>query len=74
LCPGLGEKQGIYRVTLTGQVRILSWWDRTGDPRGQSNSNLLGYGFSDHREMIEQAKKQFPKIMARQTTLEPESL
>jgi hypothetical protein len=73
-CPVLAnQNQGIYKVSIVPPMMIMSWWDRTGDPRPGSNSNLIGVGYTNPIEIIEDARKQFPKTMGRQPKLEPES-
>jgi hypothetical protein len=73
LCPGGNERQGVYRVTKTGPVMIVSWWDRTGDSRPGSNSNLIGIGYDNAEDMIAAARVPFRRTMERQPKLEPES-
>ena len=65
-------KQGIYKVSSVPPVMIISWADYTVDQRGNSNSNIVGIGYFGSHEMLEDAQKQFPNFMARQTILEPE--
>jgi len=69
--PAGPEVTGIYQLhliatTKVGLIKILGWWDRSVDDRGQSNSNLIGIGYSDADEMIDDAYLLFPKTMSRQ--------
>jgi len=64
--PGDTNKQGLYQVNTIPPFMIVSWWDYTGDSRGNSNSNLIGTGFSSAEEMIDAAVTKFPRTMARQ--------
>lgn len=69
--PAGNEEQGIYLLsflgtTKVGFIKIVAWWDRTGDSRPQSNSALIGIGYADAEEMIDDAILLFPKTMARQ--------
>lgn len=61
------RKAGIYQINSVPPLLIVSWWDYTGDERPGSNSSLIGRGFKDAEEMIDDAIKQFPKIMGRQS-------
>lgn len=57
---------GLYNESIVNPVRIVAWWDRSGDKRPGSNSVLIGYGYGSGEEMIEDAIKLFPKQMGRQ--------
>jgi hypothetical protein len=46
----------------------LGWWDRSGDSRGNSNSNLIAEGLFTAKEMISLGQEYFPEIMRRQPT------
>jgi hypothetical protein len=69
--PAGPEVQGLYQLSLiattkVGLMKIIGWWDRSVDNRGQSNSALIGIGYIDAEEMIDDAYLQFPKTMGRQ--------
>ncbi len=64
--PGTTKKQGLYLVSHVPPVMIVSWWDYSVDKRPRSNSNLIGMGFSNAEEMIDEAMQIFPEIMNRQ--------
>lgn len=69
--PAGPEAQGLYQLSLiattrAGLIKIIGWWDRSVDDRGQSNSALIGIGYADAEEMIDDAYLQFPKTMGRQ--------
>lgn len=64
--PGSTFDQGKYQVSIVPPVMIVAWWDYTVDKRPGSNANLIGYGFNDAEEMIDEAYKLFPRIMNRQ--------
>ncbi len=65
------KQQGVYQVSIVPPVIIVAWHDYTGDSRPGSNSALVGYGYRSAEEIIEAAKLQFPKVMARQPELKP---
>lgn len=60
------REQGLYQVNSVPPLTIVSWWDYTGDSRRNSNSNLIGTGFTSAEEMIDAAVKKFPRTMSRQ--------
>jgi hypothetical protein len=45
----------------------LSFWDRSGDKRGNSNSTFIAYGDHDFDAMVAIAKEHFPTIWERFT-------
>lgn len=63
--PGI-TTQGIYNDVVVDKVRIVSWWDYTGDKRPGSNSNLVGVGYESAEQMIDDAINKFPQAMSRQ--------
>lgn len=69
--PGNTARQGIYQVSIVPPVIIVAWHDYTIDSRPGSNSNLIGMGYENAQEMIDDAIKKFPHIMSRQPGLEP---
>lgn len=75
--PTNNKAQGIGKVTKEGTVYVIAWHDYTVDKRGGSNSNIIGYGYSEDpntavQEMWEDFKQQYPRFFARQT--EPVSI
>lgn len=62
------ERDGLslYNESIVPPVRIVAWWDRSGDKRPGSSSTLVGYGYDSAEEMIDEAYKLFPKQMNRQ--------
>lgn len=60
-----------YLAWICPLCKIVAWWDTTGDSRPGSNSVLIGIGYIDFEEMIDDAYLQFPKIMSRQTRPKP---
>lgn len=62
--PGLPE--GVYNECIIPPLRVLAWHDYSVDKRGNSNSALIGYGYSSADEMLDDAAKKFPSVMNRQ--------
>lgn len=58
--------QGVW-FYLAGYM-ILSWWDRSGDTRGASNSAIIlrDDGTVTWQEFVDRAKSAFPEVFARQ--------
>lgn len=48
----------------TGQT-IVAFWDRSGDPRGNSNSAFVAEGKHTFEAVMEEARKQFPHVFDR---------
>ena len=44
---------------------VVSWWDRSGDSRGGSNSAFLAIGRRPFAEMLEMARAAFPREITR---------
>jgi hypothetical protein len=68
----LGESrqvQGECVLTQKDGWTALSFWDRTGDTRGNSNSNFFFEGIYTFEQMVELSKQYFPEIMNRVGTL-----
>ncbi len=59
-------EMGKYNDCIVPPLRIVAWWDYSLDKRGNSNSNLIGYGYSSAEEMIDDAYKRYPSVMNRQ--------
>lgn len=69
--PGGNQTEGIYNDCTIPPLRIVSWWDRSIDKRIGSSSTLIGFGYSNAEEMLDDATKQFPSVMARQPRPKP---
>lgn len=65
LCPKDSDVQGRAIIHHKDQWTALSFWDRSVDRRGGSNSNFLAEGTHTFDEMVAIAKENFPEIMAR---------
>jgi hypothetical protein len=68
--PAGTDEQSKYQLsyictTKADFIKIVSWWDRTGDSRPGSNSSLIGIGYSSAEEMIDDAYVYFPMTMGR---------
>lgn len=57
--------EGLAKVTHLNGWTILSFWDRSVDSRGGSNSTFLEQGTLTFDEMVAKAKEVFPTIWAR---------
>lgn len=64
------QTQGWYRMATQYIVglkwTVLAWWDRTGDQRFGSNSQLWAHGEHSLKEMAQLLVTQFPLIAGRQ--------
>jgi hypothetical protein len=67
LCPkGTGyEVEGEAALHKKDGFTAISFWDRSGDSRHQSNSSFIAQGDFTFGQMLELAKQHFPQIMAR---------
>lgn len=65
LPPMLPEEEGRASLAQINGWTVLSFWDRSGDPRGKSNSNFFVKGRLGFAEMVEKSKYYFPHIWAR---------
>lgn len=59
------EREGICALTHFKDWTVLSFWDRSGDKRGKSNSTFLLPGMLGQQEALDAAKAAFPIIFAR---------
>lgn len=64
--PGTKQSEGEYQETNVGNFKIVAWWDRSVDKRPGSNSALVGIGYENAEEMLNDAYKQYPSVMNRQ--------
>lgn len=69
LAPEGGQHQGLALLHKKDGWTAIGFWDRTGDSRGNSNSNFFAEGDFTFDEMVELAKKHFPAIMKRIGTI-----
>lgn len=65
LCPGGREIQGQALIHYKAGWTALSFWDRSVDARGNSNSNFLAHGTLTFEEILRLAKERFPEVFAR---------
>lgn len=52
-------------TTIRAPWSCLAWWDRTGDPRPNSNSALVAEGTCSSCVILDAARLAFPSVMAR---------
>lgn len=69
--PGSTREQGLYQVCVVPPVMIIAWWDYTQDGRSGSNSALVGYGFKNAEDMLDEMKLIFPTAYGRQERPRP---
>lgn len=65
LCPTGQEIEGVCAIHHKDGWTALSYWDRSIDNRGKSNSNFFAEGIFTFNEMIEIAKKYAPTVINR---------
>lgn len=69
LCPpGRYEEnqpEGVAVLTFKDGWTALSFWDRSVDRRGNSNSNFIAEGAFNFNQMVEIAQTHFPKVWKR---------
>lgn len=69
---GTEAPQGVATLVHLNGWTVLSFWDRTGDNRPNSNSNFLLRGVLDFGSAVERARAAFPRIWERFTfTVQP---
>lgn len=59
------EPEGLCALTHFEGWTIVSFWDRSGDKRGKSNSNFLLPGTLGQQEALAAARAAFPALFAR---------
>jgi hypothetical protein len=64
LCPEL-QQQGAAILHQKNGWTAIGFWDRTGDTRGNSNSNFIVEGTYSFEEMCELAKESHPALWNR---------
>lgn len=65
LCPEGPQHQGIVKLTQKDGWTAIGFWDRSGDARGNSNSNFLIHGTYTFDEMCKLAAEQYPELWKR---------
>ncbi len=65
------QTQGLARLCHRNGWTALSLWDRTGDPRGGSNSAIVAEGLHDFDTMVKLFAETFPALWARITGAGP---
>lgn len=65
--PPQDKKQPLGAATLTHHNgwTVLAMWDRSVDPRFNSNAAFIARGAHDFAEMLELAREHFPSVLAR---------
>ena len=64
-CPLGAQVEGLCVLTQLEGWTMLSFWDRSGDKRGNSNSNFLFPGTLGQQEILDAARSTFPELFAR---------
>lgn len=59
------EPQGVCALHYKDGWTAISFWDRTGDSRGNSNSTFFIEGTYDFEAMKKMATEQYPEIISR---------
>lgn len=65
LCPEGGQAQGYAILHQKNGWTAIGFWDRTGDSRGNSNSNFFVHGTHTFEEMQELIQVAFPELYLR---------
>jgi hypothetical protein len=65
LCPEGPQYQGVAKLTQKDGWTAMGFWDRTGDSRGNSNSNFIVQGTYTFDEMVKLAQEAYPLIWKR---------
>jgi hypothetical protein len=65
LCPDGPQHQGVAKLTQKDGWTAIGFWDRTGDERGNSNSNFIVRGTYTYDEMVKLAQEAYPLIWKR---------
>lgn len=65
LCPENGQAQGAAVLHQKNGWTAISFWDRTGDSRGNSNSNFFVEGTYSFDEMCKLAQDAYPALWKR---------
>lgn len=65
LAPAGTQYQGIAKLHQKDGWTAIGFWDRTGDERGNSNSNFVVRGTYSFDEMCKLAQEQWPELWKR---------
>lgn len=65
LCPEGPQVQGLAKLHQKDGWTAIGFWDRTGDARGNSNSNFIVRGTYTFDEMCKLAEEQYPELWKR---------
>jgi len=65
LCPKGAQIEGKALIHYKDGWTALSFWDRSVDMRGNSNSNFLADGKFTFEQMVEFAYQNFPEVTRR---------
>jgi len=65
LPPNLPQTQGRTELIHLQEWTIITFWDRTADTRGKSNSAFVIRGHLDFTEAIKVTKEHYPQIWER---------
>lgn len=66
-CPPGSQVQGPAMMRHHDGWTVMSFWDRSGDHRGNSNTNFLYRGKCTFEEMCALAAAEFPEVWGRLT-------
>jgi hypothetical protein len=66
LCWGIGV-EGLARVTRRGKWTAIAFWDRSSDPRPNSNSAFIARGDLTFEQVVRIARHRYPEIWKRFT-------
>lgn len=66
LAPKLKDQpQGLVKVHYKDDWTSVSFWDRSGDSRGNSNSNFIMPGLLKPEQVLDRAREAFPHLFRR---------
>lgn len=65
LLPNGEEVEGRVQRSVINGWTVLSFWDRSADSRGKSNSAFVMEGVHDSNTVIRVAREQFPAVFER---------
>jgi len=65
LCPDGPQRQGLAKLHHKDGWTAIGFWDRTGDTRGNSNSNFIARGTHTFDEMVKLAAEAYPLLWKR---------
>ncbi len=64
--PQILVPEGVYNECIVPPMLIIAWWDFSVDKMGDSNSAFIGYRYNSAEEILFDAAKLFPSVLARQ--------